>query len=71
MKLNALNAALLATLGAATAVPLTGVTTLRSEAEKKNLTIGSGAINPNYLNDTTFSAILAQQFNSLSLLRTS
>jgi GH35 family endo-1,4-beta-xylanase len=66
MKLTNLNTAILATLGATTAVPPTGVTPLRYEAQKKNITIGSGAINPNYLNDTVFAAVLAQQFNSLS-----
>jgi GH35 family endo-1,4-beta-xylanase len=66
MKLTNLNTAIFATLGATTAVPPTGVTPLRYEAQKKNITIGSGAINPNYLNDTVFAAVLAQQFNSLS-----
>jgi GH35 family endo-1,4-beta-xylanase len=66
MKLTNLNTAILATLGATTAVPPTGVTPLRYEAQKKNITIGSGAINPNYLNDTVFAAVLTQQFNSLS-----
>jgi endo-1,4-beta-xylanase len=66
MKLTVLSIAFLATLGATTAVPPTGVTPLRYEAQKKNITIGSGAINPNYLNDTIFAAVLAKQFNSLS-----
>ncbi|CEN60564.1 Putative Glycoside hydrolase family 10 [Aspergillus calidoustus] len=59
----------LATAAAATAtgrVPSTGTTPLRKEAEKKDILIGSGAINPAYLNDTRFSAVLARQFNSLS-----
>jgi len=66
MKLTVLNIAFLATLGATSAVSPTGVTPLRYEAQKKNITIGSGAINPSYLNDTIFAAVLAKQFNSLS-----
>lgn len=46
-------------------VPLTGTTSLREEAHKKNITIGSGAINPTYLKDPVFAAVLALQFNSL------
>ena len=46
--------------------PPTGTTSLRYEASRKNITIGSGAINPNYLNDTLFSQVLATQFKSLS-----
>ena len=46
--------------------PTTGTTSLRYEASRKNITIGSGAINPNYLNDTLFSQVLATQFKSLS-----
>ncbi|KAH0293708.1 glycoside hydrolase [Aureobasidium namibiae CBS 147.97] len=36
------------------------------EADRKNITIGSGAITPNYLCDTLFSQVLATQFKSLS-----
>jgi GH35 family endo-1,4-beta-xylanase len=32
----------------------------------KDILIGSGAINPDYLNDTRFANVLAEQFNSLS-----
>ncbi|KAL1794572.1 hypothetical protein ACET3X_006388 [Alternaria dauci] len=56
---------LLTTIKASTAVPSTNTTTLREEALKKNITIGSGAINPTYLEDPLFAAVLAQQFNSL------
>lgn len=48
------------------AFPSTGTTSLRHEASKKDILIGSGAINPVYLNDPEFSAVLANQFNSLS-----
>lgn len=44
----------------------TGTTSLREEAAKKDILIGSGAINPTYLNDTQFAAVLGEQFNSLS-----
>ncbi|RNJ59895.1 hypothetical protein D7B24_001133 [Verticillium nonalfalfae] len=40
--------------------------TLRAEAAKKDILIGSGAINPSYLDEPQFAAILAKQFNSLS-----
>lgn len=46
--------------------PSTGTTSLREEAHKKNILIGSGAINPTYLDDCQFSAVLAKQFESLS-----
>jgi GH35 family endo-1,4-beta-xylanase len=52
--------------GQASSCPSTGTTSLRYEAARKNVTIGSGAINPNYLNDTLFSQVLATQFKSLS-----
>ena len=48
------------------APPSTGTTSLREEAQKKDILIGSGAINPDYLNDTRFATVLAEQFNSLS-----
>ncbi|KAH6951236.1 glycosyl hydrolase family 10 protein [Ilyonectria sp. MPI-CAGE-AT-0026] len=41
-------------------------TPLRVEAAKKHILIGSGAINPSYLDDPQFAATLATQFNSLS-----
>ncbi|PNP39557.1 hypothetical protein TGAMA5MH_08576 [Trichoderma gamsii] len=65
MKATAL---IIALLGAAEAVyiPSTGTTSLREEAAKKDILIGSGAINPAYLNDPQFAAVLALQFNSLS-----
>ncbi|KAJ5206555.1 Glycoside hydrolase superfamily [Penicillium cf. griseofulvum] len=46
--------------------PSTGTTPLRKEASKKDILIGSGAINPTYLKDPRFGAVLANQFNSLS-----
>ena len=57
---------LLVTASQATFALPSNTTTIRALAHKKNLLIGSGAINPNYLNDTQFSAVLATQFNSLS-----
>ncbi|CAG7919401.1 unnamed protein product [Penicillium olsonii] len=48
------------------AIPSTGTTSLRAEARKQDILIGSGAINPTYLNDSNFAAVLATQFNSLS-----
>src|SRR5690242_13116606 len=47
-------------------IPSTGTTPLREEAGKKRILIGSGAINPTYLDDPQFAAVLAEQFNSLS-----
>lgn len=41
-------------------------TTLRQEAAKDGIIIGSGAINPDYLDDPQFAQVLADQFNSLS-----
>ncbi|KAH8769098.1 glycoside hydrolase superfamily [Diaporthe sp. PMI_573] len=43
-----------------------GTTPLRKEADKKGILIGSGAINPTYLDDPKFAAVLAEQFESLS-----
>src|SRR3954468_20971594 len=40
--------------------------TLREVAKKAGILIGSGAINPAYLDDPQFSVVLADQFNSLS-----
>ncbi|KAF3402069.1 Endo-1,4-beta-xylanase F3 [Penicillium rolfsii] len=48
------------------AFPSTGTTPLRKEASKQNILIGSGTINPKYLDDPEFAAVLAYQFNSLS-----
>ncbi|CAN9343904.1 unnamed protein product [Alternaria sp. RS040] len=56
---------LLTAVKASIAIPSTGTTSLREEALKKNITIGSGAINPTYLEDPVFAAVLAEQFNSL------
>ncbi|KAF9871323.1 Glycoside hydrolase family 10 [Colletotrichum karsti] len=44
----------------------TGTASLREEAARKNILIGSGAINPDYLDDPQFAAVLSKQFNSLS-----
>ncbi|KAH8893852.1 glycoside hydrolase [Thozetella sp. PMI_491] len=43
-----------------------GSTPLRVEAAKKGILIGSGAINPSYLDEPQFASVLRQQFNSLS-----
>jgi GH35 family endo-1,4-beta-xylanase len=56
----------LSALSQAQSCPSTGTTSLRYEAARKNITIGSGAINPKYLIDTLFSQVLATQFKSLS-----
>lgn len=48
------------------AAPSTGTTSLRDEAQKKDILIGSGAISPEYLNDSRFAEVLSEQFNSLS-----
>jgi GH35 family endo-1,4-beta-xylanase len=47
-------------------VPSTGTSSLRDEAQRKDILIGSGAINPAYLEDAQFATVLAEQFNSLS-----
>jgi GH35 family endo-1,4-beta-xylanase len=65
MKITTITIALLAAADAVN-VPPTGVTTLREEATKKNVMVGSGAINPTYLNDPKFADVLTMQFNSLS-----
>jgi GH35 family endo-1,4-beta-xylanase len=65
MKATTFTIALLAA-AEATVIPCTATTSLRYEATKKEILIGSGAINPTYLNDPQFAAILAEQFNSLS-----
>lgn len=44
----------------------TGTTLLRTEAAKKDILIGSGAVSPAYLDDCGFSVVLSEQFNSLS-----
>jgi len=41
-------------------------TTLREEAAKAGILIGSGAVNPTYLDDPQFAQVLGEQFNSLS-----
>ncbi|CEL03736.1 Putative Glycoside hydrolase family 10 [Aspergillus calidoustus] len=58
--------ALLAALQGTNALDGMGTTPLRKEAAKKDILIGSGAINPSYLDDPQFAAVLAKQFNSLS-----
>lgn len=57
---------LAATATSELAPPATGTTSLREEAQKQDILIGSGAINSNYFNDTRFATVLAQQFNGLS-----
>ncbi|OJJ67911.1 hypothetical protein ASPBRDRAFT_199614 [Aspergillus brasiliensis CBS 101740] len=59
-------AAFLAATEGANAFTKTGTTPLRHEAESRGVLIGSGAINPNYLNDTLFATVLADQFQSLA-----
>lgn len=39
---------------------------LRQQAERQGVLLGSGAINPDYLDDPQFAQVLAEQFNSLS-----
>lgn len=50
----------------ATTAPPTGTTPLREVAAKKDILIGSGAINPTYLNDSQFATVLSREFKSLS-----
>ncbi|KAL5003685.1 glycoside hydrolase superfamily [Aspergillus recurvatus] len=66
MKATPLIIALFAATETADAFACTGTTPLREEAAKKDILIGSGAINPTYLDDPQFAAVLAEQFNSLS-----
>lgn len=66
MKAATLILALLATAEAACAIPSPKTSPLRKEAGKKDILIGSGAINPTYLDDPQFAAVLAEQFKSLS-----
>ncbi|KAF5010644.1 hypothetical protein FDECE_3210, partial [Fusarium decemcellulare] len=61
-----LTIALVAAAKGTAEVPSTGTTALREVSAKKDILIGSGAINPSYLDDAQFSAVLAGQFNSLS-----
>ncbi|KAH8432354.1 endo-1,4-beta-xylanase [Aspergillus melleus] len=58
--------AFLATIEGTSAIPKPRTSPLREEASSKGILIGSGAINPNYLNDTQFATVLAEQFESLS-----
>ncbi|MEV0195211.1 endo-1,4-beta-xylanase [Nonomuraea sp. NPDC050691] len=58
------------TLVAATYIPATpadaSVLSLREKAAEAGILIGSGAVNPAYLDDPQFARVLPQQFNSLS-----
>ena len=60
------------TMGLATAaIPVASASansspTLRELASREGILIGSGAINPNYLDEPQFGEVLADQFNSLS-----
>lgn len=65
MKANILICALFAAAEACNTSTKT-TTPLREEADKKGVLIGSGAINPAYLEDPQFATILAEQFESLS-----
>ncbi|WP_223694881.1 endo-1,4-beta-xylanase [Leifsonia poae] len=64
----------LATIVIGLAIPLVAIqpaaadspTTLRQEAAQQGIIIGSGAINPDYLDEPQFAQVLADQFNSLS-----
>src|SRR4051812_3807288 len=49
-----------------TATASAAVPSLREQAEKSGILIGSGSINPNYLDEPAFAATLAKQFTSLS-----
>lgn len=67
MKLVTFIITLLATTGATCASGGHGISTpLRDVAAKKDILIGSGAINPTYLDDPQFATVLAEQFKSLS-----
>jgi GH35 family endo-1,4-beta-xylanase len=66
MKPATLILALLTAVEASCGIPSTKILPLRKEAGKKDILIGSGAINPTYLDDPKFAAVLAEQFNSLS-----
>lgn len=59
-------AVLLATTKGADTFPDDAITPLRAEACRKGIPIGSGAINPTYLDDPQFSTVLSEQFESLS-----
>ncbi|KAK4457259.1 glycoside hydrolase superfamily [Cladorrhinum samala] len=58
--------ALIAVAEAACGIPSMATASLKKEAGKKDILIGSGAINPDYLDDPQFVAVLAKQFKSLS-----
>ncbi|GCB24573.1 endo-1,4-beta-xylanase C [Aspergillus awamori] len=58
--------ALLAASEGANAFTKTNTSPLKEVAESKGILIGSGAINPNYLNDSLFATVLADQFQSLA-----
>ncbi|KAF3031197.1 hypothetical protein E8E11_000400 [Didymella keratinophila] len=64
--LIALLAAAAGTTAGTTAVFNNKTTPLRAAACRKDVLIGSGAINPTYLEDPQFAAVLAQQSGSLS-----
>ncbi|GIZ44601.1 hypothetical protein CKM354_000779500 [Cercospora kikuchii] len=66
MKTSTISVALLGVLGEALNVPCTGKTSLKYEAGQKSLLVGSGAINPAYLDDPAFGAVLDREFKSLS-----
>jgi GH35 family endo-1,4-beta-xylanase len=63
---SSLSIAFFAITASAVVISGAGTSSLRDEAQKKDILIGSGAINPDYLNDTRFAKILGEQFNSLS-----
>lgn len=70
--LRAISALVTVTIGVALSLTVTqpaaadSTTTLRQEAALQGITIGSGAINPDYLEEPQFAQVLADQFNSLS-----
>jgi GH35 family endo-1,4-beta-xylanase len=66
MKPATLILALLTAVEASCRIPSTEILPLRKEAGKKDILIGSGAINTTYLDDPKFATVLAEQFNSLS-----
>jgi hypothetical protein len=66
MKATTLVIALLAATEAVGSSLVTGTTPLGEEAEKRDILLGSGPINPAYLDDPQFATLFAEQFNSLS-----
>ncbi|PPJ58469.1 hypothetical protein CBER1_08357 [Cercospora berteroae] len=66
MKTSTISFAVLGVLGKALDIPCTRTTALKYEAEQSGILIGSGAINPAYLDDLTFGAVLNREFKGIS-----